>query len=63
MSDGDSHFRNITTTKEYLNMEEQQQTNSALGSRPRRQLSAMQSFTLAVKPEVKKLRTNTRRTI
>ena len=49
MSDGDSHFRNITTTKEYLNMK--QQTNS-LGSRQRKQLNALQSFTLAVKPEV-----------
>ena len=33
-------------------MEEKQQTNSVLGSRPRK-LNALQSFTLAVKPEVK----------
>ena len=32
---------------------EEQQTNSALGSRPRKQLNALQSFTLAVTPEVK----------
>ena len=34
-------------------MEEQKQNNSALGSRPRKQLNALQSFTLAVTPEVK----------
>jgi len=33
-------------------MEEKQQTNSVLGSRPRK-LNALQSFTLAIKPEVK----------
>ena len=35
-------------------MEEKQQSNSALGSRPRRprkQLNALQSFTLAVRPD------------
>ena len=32
---------------------EEQQTNSALGSRPSKQLNALQSFTLAVTPQVK----------
>ena len=32
---------------------EDTQTKAALGGRPRKQLDALQSFTLAVKPEVK----------
>ena len=33
---------------------EEQWTNSALGSKPRKQLNALQSFNLEVKPEVKR---------